>query len=166
MPHKRNPASTELAVALWRLVRGLIVPLTDALFQEHERDASALRVELAAIPELVVYCGARFSRMRAVVENLAPNLERMQANADLQGGLLLSERVMLALGTRVGKQTAHEVVYEIAMAAHETGSGFREALATDPRVARHLAREEIEELLDPKRYLGLTGQIVDEVAGR
>ena len=166
MPHKRNPASTELAVALWRLVRGLIVPLTDALFQEHERDASALRIELAAIPELVVYCGALFSRMRAVVENLAPNLERMQANADLLGGLLLSERVMLALGTKVGKQTAHEVVYEIAMAAHETGAGFRETLATDPRVARHLAREEIEELLDPKRYLGLTGQIVDEVAGR
>lgn len=166
MPHKRNPASTELAVALWRLVRGLIVPLTDALFQEHERDASALRVELAAIPELVVYCGALFSRMRAVVENLEPNLERMQANADLLGGLLLSERVMLALGTKVGKQTAHEVVYEIAMAAHETGIGFRESLATDPRVARHLAREEIEELLDPERYLGLTGQIVDEVAGR
>ena len=132
MPHKRNPASTELAVALWRLVRGLIVPLTDALFQEHERDASALRVELAAIPELVVYCGALFSRMRAVVENFEPNLERMQANADLLGGLLLSERVMLALGTKVGKQTAHEIVYEVAMAAHETGTGFREKLATDP----------------------------------
>jgi adenylosuccinate lyase len=166
MPHKRNPASTELAVALWRLVRGLIVPLTDALFQEHERDASALRVELAAIPELVVYCGALFSRMRAVVEDLEPSLERMQANADLLGGLLLSERVMLALGTKVGKQTAHEIVYEVAMAALETGTGFREKLATDPRVAPHLARDEIEELLDPERYLGLTGQIVDEVAGR
>ena len=166
MPHKRNPASAELAVALWRLVRGLIVPLTDALFQEHERDASALRVELAAIPELVVYCGALLSRMRAVVENLEPNLERMQGNAGLLGGLLLSERVMLALGTKVGKQTAHEIVYEVAMAAHETGTGFRETLAADPRVARHLAREEIEELLDPERYLGLTGQIVDEVAGR
>ena len=57
MPHKRNPASVELAVALWRLVRGLLAPLTDALFQEHERDAAALRVELAATPELVVYGG-------------------------------------------------------------------------------------------------------------
>ena len=166
MPHKRNPASAELAVALWRLVRGLIVPLTDALFQEHERDASALRVELAAIPELVVYCGALFARMRTVVENLEPVADRMQSNADLLGGLLLSERVMLALGAKVGKQTAHEIVYEVAMAAHESGIGFREQLAMDPRVAGHLAREEVEALLDPVQYLGLAGKIVDEVAGR
>ena len=90
----------------------------------------------------------------------------MEANADLLGGLLLSERVMLALGERVGKQTAHEIVYEVAMAAQEKGTAFREELATDPRVAPHLGREAIEELLDPERYLGLTGQIVDEVAGR
>ena len=166
MPHKRNPASAELAVALWRLVRGLLVPLTDALFQEHERDASALRVELAAIPELVVYCGALLSRMRGVVENLEPRPERMRANAEHLGGLLLSERAMLALGAKVGKQTAHEIVYEVAMAAHETGVGFHEKLAQDPRVAPHLAREDIEELLAAERYLGLTGQIVDEVAGQ
>ena len=166
MPHKRNPASTELAVALWRLVRGLLVPLTDALYQEHERDASALRVELAAVPELVVYCGALLARMRAVVEDLEPFPGRMEANADLLGGLLLSERVMLALGERVGKQTAHEIVYEVAMAAQEKGTAFREELAADPRVAPHLGREAIEELLDPERYLGLTGRIVDEVAGR
>ena len=166
MPHKRNPASAELAVALWRLVRGLLVPLTDALFQEHERDAAALRVELAAIPELVVYCGALFSRMRGVVENLEPRPERMTANAERLGGLLLSERAMLTLGAKVGKQTAHEIVYEVAMAAHETGVRFHEKLAADPRVAPHLAREDIEELLAAERYLGFTGQIVDEVAGR
>ena len=166
MPHKRNPASVELAVALWRLVRGLLVPLTDALFQEHERDAAALRVELAAIPELVVYCGALLARMRTVVENLEAFPARMQANADLLGGLLLSERVMLALGEKVGKQTAHEIVYEIAMAARRKGTGFREELGADPRVAPHLGREAIHELLDPERYLGLTGRIVDEVAGR
>ena len=166
MPHKRNPASVELAVALWRLVRGLLVPLTDALFQEHERDASALRVELAAVPELVVYCGALLARMRAVVENLEAFPERMRANADLLGGLLLSERVMLALGEEVGKQTAHEIVYEVAMAARRKGTGFREELAADPRVAPYLDREAIRDLLDPARYLGLTGRIVDEVAGR
>ncbi len=166
MPHKRNPASVELAVALWRLVRGLLVPLTDALFQEHERDASALRVELAAVPELVVYCGALLARMRAVVENLEAFPERMRDNADLLGGLLLSERVMLALGEEVGKQTAHETVYEVAMAARKKGTGFREELAADPRVAPYLDRETIRDLLDPARYLGLTGRIVDEVAGR
>ena len=166
MPHKRNPASVELAVAIWRLVRGLIIPLTDALFQEHERDAAALRVELAAMPELVVYCGALFARMRAVVEKLEPLPERMRANADLLGGLLLSERFMLMLGGKIGKQTAHEVVYEVAMAAQAGGTEFRNALAADPRVAEHFGPEAIAELLDPDRYLGVAGRIVDEVAGR
>ena len=166
MPHKRNPASTELAVALWRLVRGLVVPLTDALFQEHERDASALRIELAAMPELVIYCGALLDRMRGVVEGLEPDPDRMRANADLLGGLLLSERVMLALGERIGKQTAHEIVYEIAMAAQRKGTAFREELASDHRVAPHLGPEAVAKLLDPERYLGLAGTIVDDVAGR
>ena len=166
MPHKRNPASTELAVTLWRLVRGLAVPLTDALFQEHERDASALRIELAAMPEIVVYCGALLARMRNVIEGLEPEPERMRANADLLGGLLLSERVMLALGERVGKQTAHEIVYEVAMDAQRKGTAFRDELVSDHRVAPHLGPEAIAELLDPERYLGLAGEIVDEVAGR
>lgn len=166
MPHKRNPASAELAVALWRLVRGLLVPLTDTLFHEHERDASALRVELAAIPDIVVYCGALLRRMRAVVEGMEPRPERMRANAALLGGLLLSERAMLALGEKVGKQSAHEIVYEVAMEARrtgDTGEGFAAALAADPRVAPHLGPEEIAALLDPERYLGLAGRIVDEV---
>lgn len=165
MPHKRNPASAELAVALWRLIRGLVVPLTDALFQEHERDASALRVELAAVPELAVYCGALFARMRAVVENLEPLAERMRGNANRLGGLLLSERVMLALGGKVGKQTAHEIVYEVAMAAQTKGTDFRAELAADHRVAAHLDREAVSDLLDPEGYLGLAGRFVDEVAG-
>ena len=114
----------------------------------------------------MVYCGALFARMRTVVENLEPFPGRMQDNADLLGGLLLSERVMLALGEKIGKQTAHEIVHEITMAAQRMGTGFREELGTDPRVAPHLDRGAIEELLDPERYLGFTGKIVDEVAGR
>ena len=166
MPHKRNPASVELAVTLWRPIRGLVVPLTDALFQEHERDASALRVELAAVPELAVYCGSLFARMRTVVENLEPIPARMRANADLHGGLLLSERVMLALGAKVGKQTAHEIVYEVAMDAQTNGTDSREGLSGDARVAPHLGREAISDLLDPEQYVGLAGRFVDEVAGR
>ena len=166
MPHKRNPASVELAVTLWRLIRGLIVPLTDALFQEHERDASALRIELAAVPELVVYCGGLLARMRNVIENLEPVPARMRANAELLGGTLLSERVMLALGAKIGKQTAHEIVYEVAMETQTNGTDFREGLAADPRVASHLDRDAVSTLLDPEQYLGLAGRFVDEVTGR
>ena len=103
---------------------------------------------------------------RGIIPEAAAEEIARKADADLLGGLLLSERVMLALGEEVGKQTAHEIVHEVAMAAQKKGTGFREELAADPRAAPYLDREAIRGLLDPARYPGLTGRIVDEVAGR
>lgn len=166
MPHKQNPSVSELSIALARLVRGMMLPLTDALFHEDERDAGLLRIELAAVPEIVIYTGAILNRMRFVVEGMEARPERMAANADMLGGLLLSERVMLALGEAIGKQTAHEVVYEVAMKSQEEGVPFREALQADERVSAHLDAAAIEELLDPAGYIGLAPEIVDRVAGK
>ena len=135
MQHKQNPANAELVIAQSRLVRGALMPLTDALFQDHERDAGCLRIELAAVPEAVINTGAVLRRMRFVVDGMEARPERMAENAEMLGGLLLSERVMLALGEAIGKQSAHEVVYEIAMQAQETGVPFRQALGTDARIA-------------------------------
>ncbi len=89
----------------------------------------------------------------------------MRRNLDVLGGLLLSERVMLALGEGIGKQTAHEVVYDIAMRAQREGIAFRDALLADARVAPHLSRTALEELLDPTAYLGLAPALVDRVVG-
>ena len=163
MPHKQNPSNSELVVALSRLVRGLLLPLSDALFHEHERDAGLLRIELAAVPELVIYTGAILARMRAIADGVEVHTERMRANADMLGGLLLSERVMLELGEHIGKQTAHEVVYEIAMAAQEQNRPFRDALLQDQRVSAYLDAAAIEALLDPAAYVGLSAELVDNV---
>ncbi len=165
MPHKQNPSTVELVVALTRLVRGTLVPLTDALFQEDERDARCWRIEWAALPEACIYTGAILQHMRRVLGGLEVREANMARNLDLMGGLLLSERVMLALGERIGKQTAHEVVYEVAMRAHEEGLPFREALLGDARVTAHLDRAAIERLLDPLSYLGLASELVDQVLG-
>jgi adenylosuccinate lyase len=163
MPHKRNPSTSELVVALARLVRGTLVPLTDALFQEHERDATCWRVEWAALPEACVYTGAILAHMRRVLEGLEVRPDRMAENLRRLGGLMLSERVMLALGAAIGKQAAHEVVYAIAMRAQEEHLPFADALAGDPRVAPHLDRDAIAALLDPGAYAGLAAELVDAV---
>jgi adenylosuccinate lyase len=165
MPHKQNPSTCELIVALARLVRGTLVPLTDAAFQEHERDAACWRIEWAALPEAWVYAGAVLHHMRGVADGLGVLEDRMARNLDLLGGLLLSERVMLALGQRIGKQTAHEVVYDVAMRAQREGVAFREALLADTRVAPHLDRATLEALLDPRAYLGLAPDLVDRIVG-
>ncbi|MBM86560.1 MAG: adenylosuccinate lyase [Rhodospirillaceae bacterium] len=166
MPHKRNPAVSELAIGLSRLIRAQHTAITDAVFQEHERYSAMLRIELAAVPEIMVYTGALLAKMRLVLENLEVDTERMRTNLDLLGGLLLSERVMLALGEHIGKQTAHEVVYEIAMASFERGETFRDALLADLRVAAHLDKNRIDNLLDPSGYVGLAETIVEDVLAK
>ena len=163
MPHKRNPATVELAIGLSRLIRAQQVAITDAAFQEHERYSALLRIELAAVPEMMIYSGALLSKMRTVLEKLEVFPTRMRQNLDLLGGLLLSEKIMLALGEKIGKQTAHEVVYEIAMSSFEKEIPFKEALMSDQRVSNHLDEEEIVELLNPEAYIGESEEIVDNV---
>ncbi|AZP65012.1 Adenylosuccinate lyase [Pseudomonas aeruginosa] len=167
MPHKRNPSSVDLVSALSRLVRAQMVALTDAAFQLHERDGTAWRIEWAALPELFVYAGALLTRMEAVLaEGLEVREERMRANLDLLGGLILSERVMLALAGQFGKQTAHELLHEITQASQRQGVPFREALLGQPRLRGCFSAEALEELLDPVGYVGLAAEMVDLVADK
>lgn len=89
--------------------------------------------------------------------------ERIVAIARLLRGLLLSEAVMLRLGEVLGRNAAHDLVYDAAMAAFEGGSSFRERLLADPRIARVLPEGEFDRLLDPAAYTGLAGAFVDRV---
>lgn len=166
MPHKRNPATVELAIGLSRLIRAQQVAITDAAFQEHERYSALLRIELAAVPEMMIYSGALLSKMKTVLEKLEVFPTRMRQNLDLLGGLLLSEKIMLALGEKIGKQTAHEVVYEIAMSSFEKEIPFKDALMLDQRVSNYLKEEEIVELLNPEAYIGESEEIVDNVLSK
>ena len=166
MPHKRNPAVVELAIGLSRLIRAQQIAITDAAFQEHERYSALLRIELAAVPEMMIYSGALLSKMRTVLEKLEVYPKRMRSNLDMLGGLLLSEKVMLALGEKIGKQTAHEVVYEIAMDSFEKEIPFKDALNGDKRVSNNLSSQEIGSLLDPVAYIGESEKIVDDVLSR
>jgi adenylosuccinate lyase len=82
------------------------------------------------------------------------------------GGLLLAERVMFALGEHVGRQVAHDVVYECAMQSVETNQAFLQQLQRDARVTAYLSPAEITKLLDPTQYVGLAAVFVDRVLAR
>lgn len=92
--------------------------------------------------------------------------QNMQRDLDLLQGLLLSENVMLALGATMGRQEAHEAVYELCMAAHEKRIPLKRLLLQDQRVNTHLSEQQLDALLDPTRYTGLAAQFVDRVAGK
>ena len=87
----------------------------------------------------------------------------MRDNLDRLGGLVLSEPVMLRLGAALGRNAAHDVVYEAAMAAWEGKGSFRDLLLADSRVASTLSASELDRLLDPAAYTGMAGAFVDRV---
>jgi adenylosuccinate lyase len=87
----------------------------------------------------------------------------MRRNLDTLGGFLMSERVMFALGDKVGKQSAHELVYEVSMRGIDQGTTFEQALTADAQVQKALAPQELRALLDPTTYVGLAPEIVDRV---
>jgi adenylosuccinate lyase len=165
MPHKQNPSTVDLISALSRMVRAQMVALTDAAFCLHERDGATWRIEWAALPEIFVYAGALLARMDEVLAvGLEIREDRMRHNLDLLGGLILSERVMLALGAQFGKQTAHELVSEVSLEARRNDISFRDALLKDERLRGSFTAQALEDLLNPATYVGLAADMVDLVA--
>jgi adenylosuccinate lyase len=87
----------------------------------------------------------------------------MRANLEATGGFVLSEAVMLELAARIGKQSAHTLVYETAMHAHSAGRGLKEAILDNPQITAHLSTTEIESLFDYRQHTGQCGAMVDQV---
>jgi adenylosuccinate lyase len=161
MPHKRNPSLCETMITVGRTLRYDVAIMQEALVQTHERESAVWKLEWKALPEICMGLGLLLSLGRQVLEHLVVKPARMRENLDRLGGLLLSERVMFFLGEKLGKQTAHEVVYEAAMSAQEQGATLEAALARDPRVTGAATSAELAGLLDPTTYLGLAPELVD-----
>jgi 3-carboxy-cis,cis-muconate cycloisomerase len=164
MPHKRNPMGCEGIMALSRLARSLAPALLESLATaEHERDWAAVHTEWSALPEIAIAAGAAVAQTRDILTDLIVYRDRMRENVDALHGLILSEAVMLALGEYVGRQAAHDIVYEAAMAAFETRRPLKELLLADDRVMGRLSAEQLDALLQPAAYTGLAGTFVDRV---
>ena len=163
MPHKRNPERAEHLVTLARLARADLSVLVESTVVEHERDGRAWKAEWAAFPDLCLLSGAACQLARGLVEGLVVDGEAMARNLGAGGGYLASERVMRALAERTGKQTAHQLVYEAAMAGREAGLTFREALEAAPAIGALLSPADLDQLCDPTTPEPSAGLFVDRV---
>jgi adenylosuccinate lyase len=163
MPHKRNPERSEHLVTLARLARADAGLLLESMVVEHERDGRAWKTEWVAFPELCRLTAASLNVGRSLVEGLTVHPEAMAANVVRGGGYVFSERVMAALAAKVGKQSAHLLVYEASMAGVEAGQPFRAALEAVPSITKELSAAELDELLDPAAAVGQAPEIVDEI---
>jgi adenylosuccinate lyase len=154
MPHKRNPEIAEHLGTLSRLIRHHAAALTESLVHDHERDGRSWKVEWAAIPPACALAGVQLQLARTMLAHLDVDTEAMRRNLEATRGFVLSEGVMMALAGKIGKQSAHALVYETAMAAVETGRPLKEALLAEPRVTAHLSGAELDALFDYRRQTG------------
>lgn len=163
MPHKRNPAALEGLASLTAPLLKSVALIHESMKVEHERDAMSWRAEWIALPEINLYISAQLQTALAVLKGLKVNADRMLANLSLQNGLLLSEKVMFEIGKRLGKQTAHHLVYQCAMRAFEQNQPFKTVLLADPNLNQEFSEAELDSWLDPINYLGLAPEKVDQV---
>lgn len=163
MPHKRNPNIPESLHNLGRLVKASMGATYESMFSEHERDGALWKVEWKSANEVVIMTGAAVAKAKKLLSNLTVNEERMRKNLDVLKGLMMSEPLMLVMGDKVGKQTAHEIIYGISMEAFEQGASFLEKLLDNEIVRDNLSREELEKILDPAGYTGQSAYFARKV---
>jgi 3-carboxy-cis,cis-muconate cycloisomerase len=159
MPQKRNPIRSTLAVACARLAHAHAGVLLGEPAHEHERAVGGWHAEWEALSGALAFAGGAAAAAADAVTGLEVDVERMRANLDATGGLVLAERISFALTSRLGRSQAHDVVAEAAGAA-----SFRHALLADPRAA--LGEEELDVLLDPTGYVGAAEVLVDRALGQ
>jgi 3-carboxy-cis,cis-muconate cycloisomerase len=166
MPQKRNPKLCQDVIALSAEVRAQVPLALEAMQTEHEADRTTSLMMDAAEARAAIAMGDALSRLGEIVRGLHLAPERMQRNLNLGGGLIMAEAVMLELGAVLGRQQAHDVVYDAAQTAFLEDRAFAAVLAADQRVSAHLSASAIDKLLDPLAYIGLCREMAREAAAR
>jgi len=163
MPQKRNPISSVYITATNSLVRQHVAALLDAMVEDHERATGPWEIEWIAVPEIFSLAAGCLAQTRFVVSGLQVDEKKMRANLDITRGLIVSEAVMMGLGPHIGRQYAHDLVYDICRQVIATGRPLVDLLTENPEIAKHLDRAALEKLCDPANYLGQAGEMVDRV---
>jgi 3-carboxy-cis,cis-muconate cycloisomerase len=163
MPQKRNPISCNYILACTSVVRQHAAALLEAVVEDHERSTGPWEIEWIALPEIFLLAAGALAHARHILGGLHVDEKRMRENLDITKGLIVSEAVMMGLAPHIGRQRAHDLVYDICRKVVETGTPLVELLAENAEISRHLDRPALDRLVDPANYLGLSGEMVDRV---
>lgn len=166
MPHKRNPFISMQIVTLGKLIRSAAAGLMEASEQEHERDPRGMQAEWEVIPKICLMTDAALDKTINLVENIVVRPDKMRRNLELLHGLIFSEAIMLKLAEKMGRQTAHDVVHKLAMQAIEDHVPIKDLLLANPEIMASVTVNQLDELLDPKNYLGLAHTFVDRLTAQ
>ncbi|HVO05253.1 MAG TPA: 3-carboxy-cis,cis-muconate cycloisomerase [Burkholderiaceae bacterium] len=163
MPQKRNPISSCYIHAAISVVRQHAAALMDAMVADHERSTGPWEIEWIVLPEAFCLMAGALKQSRQVLEGLEVDAAAMRRNIDLTHGLVMSEAVMMGLAPHIGRETAHDLVYDICRQAMTQRRPLLDLLAEHPQINKHLDRAALARLCDPANYLGQSGTMVDRV---
>jgi adenylosuccinate lyase len=149
MPHKRNPVLSENLTGLSRVIRSTVIPALENVVTWHERDISHSSVERIIAPDATIGLDFALARLTGLIDRLIVYPERMRANLDSLGGLVDSQRFLLAL-TQAGmsREDAYRLVQKHAMASWHGGGRFADLLKADPEITRYLDAKAIDGSFD------------------
>src|SRR6202000_3472421 len=164
MPQKRTPKLCQDVIAAAAEIRAMVPLALEAMTTEHEADRTTSLMMDSAEARACIETGDMLATLGEVMCGLRLEHARVRRNLDLGGGLIMAEAVMLELGATIGRQHAHDVVYDAAQAAFVEGRSFGELLMADERVTRHLDAAAVGRLLDPTAYTGLCAEMAREGA--
>jgi 3-carboxy-cis,cis-muconate cycloisomerase len=166
MPQKRNPISSELMLAAAKAVRQHVATMLDGMIHDFERATGPWHLEWISLPESFLLTASSLANAKFMLAGLVVHEQRMRENLDLTHGLIVAEAVMMAIAPKLGRQHAHDVVYDACRKAIEGNGHLADILAGMPEIIEALGSvDAIRRHCDPANYLGLSGQMVDRVLG-
>ena len=163
MPQKRNPVGTEMMMVAAETVRADVHMMLGGMLQDHERGSGPYKFELIALPRAFIAAAAALMHAVEILPGLEVQEDRMRKNLDATHGLIVSEAVMMGLASALGRQTAHDIVYDACRAAIERDTTLLEVLRGMPEITQHTTDEALAAMCDPGNYVGLAGEMVDQV---
>jgi 3-carboxy-cis,cis-muconate cycloisomerase len=163
MPQKRNPISSVYITAQTAMVRQLVAALLEAQIEDHERSTGPWEIEWIALPEIFMLSAGALAQTLFLVSGLQVSEKKMRENLDITNGLIMSEAVMMGLGAKMGRNRAHDVVYDVCREVVKTGRPLLELLEENKEISKHADGKMLERLVDPTNYLGVAGEMVDRV---
>ncbi len=163
MAHKRNPITAENASGLARIVRAMIIPSYENALLWHERDLANSSSERFTLSHAMILLDDILAKSDRVMGKCVVDADRMLANIESQNGLVMAEKIMLALVDEgIHRDQAHEILRAASMVAVAENRHLREICGEDESVTSAFTSEELDQLFDPSSHLGVSGEIVDE----
>lgn len=154
MPQKRNPISSEVMLACSKLLREHHSSMLDAMVLDHERATGQWHVEWYTIPNAFIISSACLSSAKYLLEGLEISVDNMKDNMNKTNGLIVAESVMMSLAPHIGRQVAHDIVYECCRDSLKNKTPFIDVLLSQASISNIFNRSKLLEIVDPANYLG------------